>query len=75
MKGNVYTIFYAAVLGTVCSLVLTFAASFTAPYKKANAEAEEVKNIMLALNVSIPGKVSSEILVKIYKENVREKKQ
>ncbi|OHB62337.1 MAG: hypothetical protein A2168_06035 [Planctomycetes bacterium RBG_13_50_24] len=75
MKGNVYTIFYAAVLGTVCSLVLTFAASFTAPYKKANAEAEEVKNILLALNVSIPGKVSSEELVKIYKENVREQKQ
>jgi len=75
MKGNVYTIFYAAVLGTVCSLVLTFAASFTAPYKKANAEAEEVKNILLALNVSIPGKVSSEELVKIYKENVREQKR
>jgi len=72
MKGNVYTLVYAAVLGTVCALVLTFAASFTAPYKQANAQAEEVKNILLALNVSIPDKASSEELVKIYKENVRE---
>lgn len=72
MKGSVYTIVYAAVLGTVCTLVLTFAASFTAPYKQANAEAEEVKNILLALNVSIPDKASSEEMVKIYKENVRE---
>jgi len=72
MKGNVYTLVYAAVLGTVCALVLTFASSFTAPYKQANAEAEEVKNILLALNVSIPDKASSEEMVKIYKENVQE---
>ena len=72
MKGSVYTIVYAAVLGTVCALVLTFAASFTAPYKQANAEAEEVKNILLALNVSMPEKASSEEMVKIYKENVQE---
>jgi Na+-transporting NADH:ubiquinone oxidoreductase subunit C len=75
MKGNIYTLVYAAVLGMVCSLVLTFAASFTAPYKKANVEAEEVKNILLALNISIPDKASPEELLKIYKENVREEKR
>jgi Na+-transporting NADH:ubiquinone oxidoreductase subunit C len=75
MKGNVYTLFYAAVLGTACAMVLTFAASFTAPYKKANAEAEEVKNILLALNVSIPEKASSEQLLEIYKKNVQEQKR
>jgi len=75
MKGNVYTLVYAAVLGTACAMVLTFAASFTAPYKKANAEAEEVKNILLALNVSVPDKASSEQLVEIYKENVQEQEQ
>jgi Na+-transporting NADH:ubiquinone oxidoreductase subunit C len=75
MKGNAYTLFYAAVLGIVCAMVLTFAASFTAPYKKANAEAEEVKNILLALNVPIPKKVSSSELLKIYKQNVREEKR
>lgn len=75
MKGSVYTLFYAAVLGTTCAMVLTFAASFTAPYKKANAEAEEVKNILLALNVSIPNKASSEQLVEIYKQNVKEQQR
>jgi Na+-transporting NADH:ubiquinone oxidoreductase subunit C len=75
MKGNVYTLVYAAVLGTACALVLTFAASFTAPYKKANAEAEEVKNILLALNVSMPEKASSEQLLEIYKKNVQEQKR
>jgi Na+-transporting NADH:ubiquinone oxidoreductase subunit C len=75
MKGNIYTLVYAAVLGMVCSLILTFAASFTAPYKKANVEAEEVKNILLALNISIPDKASPEELLKIYKENVREEKR
>jgi Na+-transporting NADH:ubiquinone oxidoreductase subunit C len=75
MKGSVYTLFYAAVLGTVCAMVLTFAASFTAPYKKANAEAEEVKNILLALNVTVPEKASSEKLLEIYKENVKEQQR
>jgi Na+-transporting NADH:ubiquinone oxidoreductase subunit C len=75
MKGNAYTLFYAAVLGIVCATVLTFAASFTAPYKKANAEAEEVKNILLALNVPIPKKATSEELLDIYKKDVREEQR
>ncbi len=75
MKGSVYTLFYAAALGTTCALVLTFAASFTARYKKANAEAEEVKNILLALNVSVPEKASSEELVEIYEKNVQEQER
>ncbi|MHC4322906.1 MAG: FMN-binding protein [Planctomycetota bacterium] len=75
MKGSVYTLFYAAALGTACALVLTFADDVTARYKKANAEAEEVKNILLALNVSMPDKASSEQLVEIYKNNVEEHEQ
>jgi Na+-transporting NADH:ubiquinone oxidoreductase subunit C len=75
MKGNVYTLIYAAVLGITCAMVLTFAASFTAPYKKANAEAEEVKNILLALDVSMPEKASSEELLEIYKNNVQEQQR
>jgi Na+-transporting NADH:ubiquinone oxidoreductase subunit C len=75
MKANVYTLVYAAVLGTVCALVLTFAASFTAPYKRANAEAEEVKNILLALSIAIPEKGSAEDLLKIYEDNVQEQQR
>jgi Na+-transporting NADH:ubiquinone oxidoreductase subunit C len=75
MKGSIYTIIYAAVLGTACAMVLTFAASFTAPYQEANRKAEEVKNILLALNISIPDKASSEQMVVIYNKNVEEQKQ
>ncbi|MBN2592195.1 MAG: FMN-binding protein [Sedimentisphaerales bacterium] len=75
MKGNIYTLFYAAVLGTVCAMVLTFAASFTKPYKDANAKAEERKNILLALKISIPEKASSEKLLEIYKDNVQEQQR
>ena len=42
MKGRFYTVIYSAVLGTVCALLLTAAAEFTAPYEAANKEAEEV---------------------------------
>ncbi|MHC4508338.1 MAG: FMN-binding protein [Planctomycetota bacterium] len=75
MKGNVYTLCYAAVLGIVCALLLTAAASLTAPYKKANAEAEEILNILLALNVPLDGKPSRDELANLYEENVSEDKR
>lgn len=74
MKGSVYTLGYAAVLGSVCALLLTGAASFTAPYREANAKAEEVKNKLLALNVRYEGKPSASELVEIYEANVRDEK-
>lgn len=75
MKGNVYTLFYAAVLGTVCALLLTAAASFTAPYKKANAEAEEALNILLALKVPLPADVSATQVLGLLEQNVQDKKR
>lgn len=72
MKGNVYTLCYAAVLGTVCALLLTAAASLTAPYKKANAEAEEALNILLALKVPLPGRTSAAEVLGLIEENVQE---
>lgn len=75
MKGSIYTLFFAAMLGIICSLVLTFAACFTAPYKKANAEAEEVKNILLALDITIPENTSSKELLDIYRENILEEER
>ncbi len=75
MKGNVYTLFYAAVLGSVCALLLTAAASFTAPYKKANAEAEEALNILLALKVPLPANASAAQVLKLLEENVQQKKR
>jgi len=74
VKGNTYTIGFAAVLGCACALLLTAAASFTKPYKEANQEAEEAVNILKALKVPLPEGVSSMEVVEIREEAVQEKK-
>jgi len=71
VKDNVYTICYAGVLGTVCALLLTGVASFTAPYKKANADAQRNRNILNVLQVPYPAEASSQQLVKIFEDSVR----
>ncbi len=71
MKNNVYTLFYAGVLGTVCSLLLTAVASFTKPYQQANAEAEKNRNILGVLQVPYPAESSSQEMVSIFEDNVR----
>jgi Na+-transporting NADH:ubiquinone oxidoreductase subunit C len=72
VKNNVYTLCYAGVLGTVCALLLTAVASITRPYQDANAEAEKNRNILGVLQVPYPTGSSSQELVKIYEDNVRE---
>ena len=73
MKGSFsYTLGYAGVLGAVCALLLTAVASFTAPYKAANADAERKRNILNVLQVPYPAKVSSQELVDIFEASVRQ---
>lgn len=72
MKSSLYTFVYAGVLGTICALLLTAAASFTAPYKAANAEAEEILNILTALKVPMESDESTKELIEIFKSNVSE---
>lgn len=74
MKGNFYTIVYSVVLGVVCALLLTAAATFTKPYKTANREAEEMFNILFALNIPLPQDVSSQQMVEIFNENIRDER-
>lgn len=75
MKGNVYTLSYAAILSTVCALLLAGAASFTRPYQQANREAEETLNILTALKVPLGENVSAAELGEIYEANVTAKQQ
>lgn len=75
MKGNIYTLSYAAILSTVCALLLAGAASFTGPYQEANKKAEETLNILTALKVPLDEKVSAAELGEIYEANVTEKQQ
>jgi Na+-transporting NADH:ubiquinone oxidoreductase subunit C len=71
VKGSVYTLIYAAVLGSACALLLTGAAEFTEERRKANAEAEEALNILLALKVPLPEKVTSKQVIEIRNQNVQ----
>ena len=75
MKGSLYALVYAAILGSTCALLLTAAASFTAPYKQANEDAEENLNILIVLKVPLQADVSSKQLVEIFETNVREGKR
>jgi Na+-transporting NADH:ubiquinone oxidoreductase subunit C len=75
VKGSVYTLCYAGVLGAVCALLLTAGASFTRPYKAANAKAEEFLNILAVLEVPFEDDASPKQLVEIFDTNVREEKR
>ncbi|NQT87235.1 FMN-binding protein [bacterium] len=62
MKDSLYTLFYAAVLGTVCAVLLTGVGIFTAPYREANALAEKQTNILSVLGAELaPGASSQEV--------------
>jgi len=74
VKGSAYTIGFAAVLGTVCALLLTAAASFTKPYKEANQQAEEARNILKALNVPGAMEGTSKEVVALREEKVEDTK-
>ena len=75
MKNNLYILFFAAVLGTTCALLLTVVAKFTEPYQKANEKAEEQKNVLMALNVPLEKGISSSKLLEVFDENIREEEQ
>ena len=72
MKGSLYTLGFAAVLGTVCALLLTAVASFTAPYKFANAGGEQIRNVLAALGVPVEADASPGQILEIFERNVRE---
>ena len=74
MKGNLYTLIFAFLLGTACALLLTAMAEFTEDRKAANAEAEKNFNILNVLGVPFEASASSENLQVIFNESVKEKK-
>lgn len=72
MKDNLYTVAYAAILGTVCALLLTTVERVTARYKEANQQAEKIVNILAVLEITMPDDVTPAKAVDIFKNNVRE---
>ncbi|MHC4251216.1 MAG: FMN-binding protein [Planctomycetota bacterium] len=73
MKGSLYTVFYAAALGSVCAGLLTTVGHYTRPFREANKEAERVRNVLGVLEVPYEGTLSAEGLLEVYKENVKER--
>lgn len=72
MKGNFYILSYAGGLGAICALLLTAAASLTAPYRKANTDAERKRNILNVLRVPYPQNASASEMLEIFKASVRQ---
>jgi Na+-transporting NADH:ubiquinone oxidoreductase subunit C len=75
VKGSLYSLIYAAILGTVCALLLTAVADVTAPFRQANAEAEEILNILMVLDINLPSDKSAKQLKEVFKNNVREEQR
>ena len=71
MKGSLYTILYATVLGIVCALLLTGMDLFTETYREDNEEAEEKRNILGVLGVPFEIRASSKELLGVFESNVR----
>ncbi|MFW6189133.1 MAG: FMN-binding protein [Planctomycetota bacterium] len=70
MKDSGYTLVYAAVMGTVCALLLTGVGRFVQPYREANQKSEKVRNILRVLEVPVPEEVGARKLLEIYEQNV-----
>ncbi len=75
MKSSAYTLFYVAVLGLVCSSMLTGTEVFTKPYRENNKKAERIRNILGVLNIDYDKKASSQALVAIFEQNVVEERR
>jgi len=75
VKNSLHTIIYAAVLGIVCALLLTAAATLTDPYYKRNKEAEKMRSILTVLDVPFSTKASSQELIEIFNKNISQEKQ
>jgi len=73
MKDSLYTVFYAAALGIVCSLLLTAAAKFTEPYRESNSKAEKMRNILEVLSVPFDENSAPQKLEKVFEKNVKHK--
>ncbi|MBI5725090.1 MAG: FMN-binding protein [Planctomycetes bacterium] len=66
-----YTMIYAVVLGVVCAAMLTAAGQFAAPYKEANAKADEMRHVLTVLRVPFDPKSTAAKLAQAFEQNVR----
>jgi len=75
MKGSLYSLVFAALLGAVCAGLLTAARELTAARREANAQAERIRHVLDALGVEHEADAEPEQLVRIFEKNVRTEKR
>jgi len=75
LRSSLYTLVYALAVGLVASTILTGVGQFTAPYRQANARAEEVRNILQVLGVEVAKGASAQELVDLYGDTVSEERR
>jgi Na+-transporting NADH:ubiquinone oxidoreductase subunit C len=71
MKGSLYSLVFAALLGAVCAGLLTAARELTAARRDANEKAERIRHILDALGVAYDAEGGPDQLVQAYEKNVR----
>jgi Na+-transporting NADH:ubiquinone oxidoreductase subunit C len=71
MKGSLYSLVFAALLGAVCAGLLTAARELTAAQRAANAQAERIRHVLDALGVAYDAEGGPKQLVQVFEKNVR----
>jgi Na+-transporting NADH:ubiquinone oxidoreductase subunit C len=71
-KDNFKSIWFAAVVCIVCAVLLSGAASGLRSMQQENIELDVKKNILKALNVTVPAKSTNEAIQQLYADNVNE---
>ena len=74
MNNSIRIILFSVAVGFVCSALLAGINLITAPYRLANEKAEEVRNILDALNVFVAPGASQADLVATFDRRVKEKR-
>jgi len=75
MKGSLYSLVFAALLGAVCAGLLTAARELTAARREANAQAERIRHVLDALGVTYEAGAGPEQLVQVFEKDVRTEKR
>lgn len=73
MRDRIRVIIFALALGLVTSLVLTGVSSFTAPYREANENADQIRNFFAALNVPVEKTAPPQQLIDTFNQVMEEK--
>lgn len=73
MKNSTRVLLFASILGIVCSALLVGTNLYTEPYRRANETAEEIRNFLSALEVTVDPETQAAALPAIFNRDIRVK--